>query len=110
MQELEARPAIGLAESLLRGPLRPLLFVAVVSVLVLAAATLLKPLFYVVFTRDVYLPLHALAEIASVVVSFSIFAVNWNAAEKERDPRTLVIATAFLTVAIVDAMHMLSFP
>ena len=56
---------------------RPILDIALASALILAAATLLSHYTYVVFSAKVYLPLHSLLEIGSVVVSFSIFALYW---------------------------------
>ncbi|MBI2952921.1 MAG: hypothetical protein HYY30_01300 [Chloroflexi bacterium] len=90
--------------------LRPVFLVGLASALVLALVVALRPLLYVVFSTDVYLPTHSFAEVASIVVSFSIFAVYWNASREARDAQGLFIGTAFLAVAIIDTMHTLSFP
>ncbi len=90
--------------------LRPLFLVAGASVLVVAIVTLVGHLFYVVIPAGDYLPFHLLTETASIAVSFSIFALYWNAHRETRDARALFISTGFLAVAILDTMHMLSFP
>ena len=90
--------------------LEPIFLVAAILAIVLASMSYLRPHLYFVFTADVYLPIHYFAEIASVVVSFLVFAVYWNATKEIRNTRELLIGTAFLAVATIDAMHTLSFP
>ena len=92
------------------GSLWPVVAVALASALVLGASTLFRPYVYVVFSDDAYLPIHYFAEIASVVLSFAIFAVYWHAAREPEGAQGLFIGTAFLAVAVIDAMHALSFP
>ena len=94
----------------LLGSLWPILAVVAASALVLVLATLSQPYFYVVFTADVYLPVHYFLETASFVVGFSIFAVYWHASRVMRDAQGIFIGTAFFAVAAIDVMHALSFP
>ena len=93
-----------------RHPLQRILLAAAASIIVIAIATLWENRFYTVFPADVYLPLHAIAEMASVVTSFAIFALYWSAYHDLGDARSILLGTAFLTVAMVDALHILSFP
>ena len=90
--------------------LRPIAYVTVAASLILVAATLLKGYTYVVFSPEVYLPLHSLVEIATVAMSFSIFALYWKAGRDTRDSRGLFIGLGFLAVAVLDTLHLLSFP
>ncbi|HSD12306.1 MAG TPA: MASE3 domain-containing protein [Patescibacteria group bacterium] len=62
------------------------------------------------FTAPTYLVLHNLVEIGSVVVSAAIFFISWCSYPKSGNFRTLVVGSAFLFVAVVDAFHLLSFP
>jgi len=107
---IAARLRGALAPTTTWGLLWPLVAVALASALVLGAATLFRSYVYVVFSDDVYLPIHYFAEIASVVLSFAIFAVYWHAARELEKAQGLFIGTAFLAVALLDAMHALSFP
>ncbi|MDA8093449.1 MAG: PAS domain S-box protein [Betaproteobacteria bacterium] len=55
-------------------------------------------------------PLHSFAEILSIAVSALIFGIGWNGAGKGQ-PRSLVIlACAFLGVALLDFAHFMSDP
>jgi hypothetical protein len=92
------------------GYLRPALLTAVAAGAVFAAVGLLHDHLYLVFEANVYLPLHSLLEMASVVVSFSIFALYWNASRETRDSQAAFIGAGFLAVAIIDSLHTLSFP
>ena len=90
--------------------LRPIVYVTLIAAAILVAATLSRGYTYVVFSPEVYLPLHSLVEIASVAMSFSIFALSWKAGRDTRDARGLFIGAGFLAVAMLDTMHALSFP
>ncbi len=58
-----------------------------------------------------YVALHALVEIALVVVCFTTFAVQWYAAGAEaRNARARFVAAAFLGVGLLEAVHLLAFP
>jgi hypothetical protein len=65
------------------------------------------------FAADIYLPIHALVEMAAIVVSFAVFAVYWNiwqANPSKGDSRGLMIGVAFFAVAILNVLHVFSFP
>lgn len=58
-----------------------------------------------------YLAVHALVEVAVVVVSFATFAVQWYAAgAAAADARARVVGSAFLAVALLETLHLFSFP
>ncbi|RPJ19735.1 MAG: hypothetical protein EHM35_20330, partial [Planctomycetaceae bacterium] len=95
---------------LLRGwPSGLLMRVALISALFLAAASAFQAYSHLVFDIALYLPLHSILELASVVVSFSIFALYVNAHRDARDARGVFIGTGFLAVAILDTFHTLGF-
>lgn len=56
-----------------------------------------------------YLPLHTVIETLIVVLSALIFAVGWNAYDSSRTMNVMLIACAFLAVALLDAGHFMSF-
>ena len=66
----------------------------------------------VTLPASVYLPLHILAEVLAVVVGFAIFVVHWHAAVAKRlsHQRAIFLGSAFLGVALLDTVHVLSFP
>jgi diguanylate cyclase (GGDEF)-like protein/PAS domain S-box-containing protein len=56
-----------------------------------------------------YLSLHTVLESFTVVVASLVFSVGWNAYRRHLPSNILVIACAFLGVALLDFSHMLSF-
>jgi len=52
---------------------------------------------------------HLALETLSIVISGLIFAIGWNTYRQHRQSNILVVACAFLGVAIADFSHMLSF-
>lgn len=52
---------------------------------------------------------HLSLETLSIVISGLIFAIGWNTYRQHRQSNILVVACAFLGVAIADFSHMLSF-
>ena len=56
-----------------------------------------------------YLPLHTIVETLAVVAASLIFAVGWHAYVASRAMNVVVIACAFLAVALLDAGHFMSY-
>jgi diguanylate cyclase (GGDEF)-like protein/PAS domain S-box-containing protein len=56
-----------------------------------------------------YLPLHTLVEILAVIGASLIFATGWHAYSVSRSMNVIVIACAFLAVAILDTGHFMSY-
>ena len=56
-----------------------------------------------------YLLFHALAEVFSIVVAFSIFIIAWNSKKYIRNPYLLFIGIAYLFIAFLDLLHALSY-
>ena len=73
---------------------------------VLAALAVLAGLFLV--SQENYLLFHGLAEIFSIVVACTVFAVFWNARAFMGNTCYLFIGIAFLYVACLDLLHTLS--
>ena len=59
-------------------------------------------------SRYSYLLFHSLAEIFSIVVACTVFAVFWNARSLMGNTCYLFIGIAFLFVALIDLLHTLS--
>lgn len=57
-----------------------------------------------------YTPLHTMLETFAVVVSALVFAVGWHAYGRERGLNAVILACAFLAVAVLDVMHFLAYP
>jgi len=94
-----------------RGPEGRRLLVASAAALAPLALLLLLPSLAPVMPAPLYLAVHALVEIAVVVVSFATFAVQWYAAgAAAADARARVVGSAFLAVALLETLHLLSFP
>ena len=56
-----------------------------------------------------YLPLHTALETLAIVVGGLIFAVGWNTPRSESSRNILLLACAFLGVALLDLAHTLSY-
>lgn len=80
-------------------------------VLLFIGVVLVKLLPELPVTRGIasYLPLHMLLEMLSVVIAMLVFAVGWNAYRREPTGNFMLIACAFLGVAMLDFTHTLSY-
>ena len=57
----------------------------------------------------VWLPrLHILLELAGVLISFSVFIVNWESTKQSQNSQSLLISTGFLVVSSLQAIHLFS--
>lgn len=56
-----------------------------------------------------FLPFHTLLEMGAVVIAFLVFAAGWNAHSRRLPRHALILACAFLGVAMLDFAHMMSF-
>lgn len=61
------------------------------------------------FSAEIYLPVHTVLEFSSIVVSFSVFTIGWYGYRQTGNRRDLFIAVAYMTVALVDLAHTLSY-
>ena len=53
--------------------------------------------------------LHATTEVFAIVVAAMVFSVSWHAHRPERPGNLIVLACAFLAVALLDFAHMMSY-
>lgn len=56
-----------------------------------------------------YAPLHAVMETIAVAVSVLVFGVGWNSFARQRNGNSTLLACAFLSVAVLDVAHFLSY-
>ncbi|MGA8864588.1 MAG: MASE3 domain-containing protein [Gallionella sp.] len=56
-----------------------------------------------------YLPLHTLLETISIIIAVMVFAVGWNADTGKSPGMIILLACAFLGVALLDFSHALSY-
>jgi len=76
-----------------------------VDLIVLAAAAV--GLFLISLHR--FLLFHALVELFSVVVAFTVFAMTWNARQNLNNGYLLFLGIALLFIGILDLLHTLAF-
>ena len=88
-------------------PRRLLLVVAALTVLV-ACGPWLPGLQFFKKPSD-YLPLHTGLEFISMAVSFMVFGLGWNLRRQAGNSHGIVLAATFLSVALLDFAHTLSF-
>jgi PAS domain S-box-containing protein len=55
------------------------------------------------------LPMHVAMETFAIVVAMMVFGITWNAHSPERSANTVILATGFLLVGLLDFGHMFSF-
>jgi len=56
-----------------------------------------------------YMPLHTALEFFAIAVGMLIFATVWHTRDKQKDGRSLFLASMFLGVAMLDFLHAMSF-
>lgn len=62
------------------------------------------------FTPLTYLPLHTALEFTAMAVSLSVFGLGWNLRHQDGNSRIVILAAAFLAVAIIDFAHAMTYP
>jgi len=84
------------------------LVAATCSIILLAMHSLPRYL-YLVLPPDIFLTLHSMLEIMSIVVSFAVFAAGWHGHRQTRSKQDLLVAYIFLIVGTLDLAHTLSY-
>lgn len=77
-----------------------------ISIIALAAITLVLLYF---LSRSNYLLFHSAAEVFTIVIAFTIFAISWNSRHIMDSNYLSFIGIAFLFVAGLDLLHMLAY-
>lgn len=57
-----------------------------------------------------YLPFHNLVEVFAVVVAAMVFVTGWHVHDERRPTASVMLACAFLAVALLDFAHFMSIP
>ena len=57
----------------------------------------------------VFLPFHTLAEVFAVVVAAMVFITGWHVHDEKRPTVSVMLACAFLAVAVLDFAHLMSY-
>lgn len=99
-----AKSLIGMAEPNIR---RLAIAVAGLTALLLVAPLLPAARF---FTPVSYLPWHTAFEFIAMVVSLMVFALGWNLRREKSNSHIILLAAAFLAVAIIDFAHAMTYP
>ncbi|WP_241078457.1 EAL domain-containing protein [Natranaerofaba carboxydovora] len=90
-------------------PTNVTVFIVALSFLFTVAMLIFGPS-YVLEDYDLYLLLHNITELFSIIVSVMVFSIGWHAYTRERDVNIIIIACVFLMVGLFDLGHTLSFP
>jgi len=81
-----------------------------VAVMTMGLALITAVPFWAGFQKiDDYVPIHTMLEMASVVIAVLVFASGWNAYSRNLPQHALILACAFLGVAMLDFAHALSY-
>ncbi len=56
-----------------------------------------------------YLPFHTLVEVFAVVVAALVFVTGWHVHDEKRPAASVMLACAFLAVALLDFAHLMSY-
>jgi len=75
---------------------------------VLAVAPALPPVR--IFGPLGYLPLHTALEFIAMAVSLMVFALGWNLRREAGNSHIILLAAAFLAVALIDFGHAMTYP
>jgi diguanylate cyclase (GGDEF)-like protein len=81
--------------------------VAVLTALLVVAPFVPKSEF---LTPLAYLPVHTALEFIAMAVSLSVFGLGWNLRHQALNSHIVLLAAAFLAVAMIDFAHAMSYP
>jgi diguanylate cyclase (GGDEF)-like protein/PAS domain S-box-containing protein len=91
-------------------PIKSALWVVLCFAFILAINWLLAPIAILESIAN-YIPLHTFLELLSIIVSAMIFGIFWaNITNNKNSRNHLILACSFLGVAVLDLLHVLSFP
>jgi diguanylate cyclase (GGDEF)-like protein len=62
------------------------------------------------FTPLSYLPLHTALEFTAMAVSLMVFGLGWNLRHETANSHIVLLAAAFLAVAVIDFAHAMTYP
>jgi len=62
------------------------------------------------FTPVSYLPVHTALEFVAMAVSLMVFGLGWNLRGEASNSHIIVLAAAFLAVAVIDFAHAMTYP
>lgn len=65
---------------------------------------------YFKISPQVYLIFHIIAELFSIVVSFSIFGIGWFSYPQNKNRRMVFLGISFFVIGTLDLLHLLIYP
>ena len=86
-----------------------LLFIFFSSIIIYTLAVVFNNVFINIMPTTSYLAWHTMFEFASILVSFSIFAVTYFIYEENGNLSMLIFGCAFLSMSCLDMFHTLSY-
>jgi len=87
-----------------------LIVLTILAISLFLVVGLLPSFLYRTLDIESYLVFHMIAEIFSVIVSFSIFGVGYFTYKQSKNSYALFLSCAFLAIGLIDLFHVLSFP
>lgn len=84
-------------------------FVLAIAFTVVAAAGINIPQQSIFFSTTEYIPIHAILEFIAISVSSMVFGLGWNVRHQRGNGTSVLLASAFLAVALIDLVHTLSY-
>ena len=85
----------------------PLLVAVVLTILAVVGSNI--PAYNFFDTPDEYIPPHSILEFVAIAVSAMVCGLGWNLRQQQNNSQSIVLASAFLAVAVVDLLHTLSY-
>lgn len=86
-----------------------LLLILVFSIILYTMAAIYNHVFVAIMSVTSYLTWHVIFEFASILISFSIFAITYFIYEESGNLRMILVGCAFLVMGFLDTFHALSF-
>ncbi|NLY46937.1 MAG: SpoIIE family protein phosphatase [Tissierella sp.] len=86
-----------------------IIFVFILSIILYFLAAIHNEFFMNIMSVTSYLSWHIIFEFASILVSFSIFAVTYFIYEESGSLKMMILGCAFLIMGFLDGFHALSF-
>lgn len=91
------------------GHLQPIVWFLLCMLAIMIFSVIMPPL-EIIGDIEAYAPMHTTFETISIVASMLVFSICWNVHAKERSGNFMLLGCVFLGVAILDFLHLLSYP
>lgn len=97
------------AKNFVQAKIGVLSLVIIFTIIFLVLIYLLHNFFYLVLPTRIYLILHSILEIFSIIVASSVFMISWYGSKQAYNQQDMIISLTFLSFIMFNLAHTLSY-